>query len=51
VAAKAVQRVIDALLARGRCDLPDSELMTFAEVKEVLGLDEALGLRDQLGRR
>jgi 2-methylisocitrate lyase-like PEP mutase family enzyme len=51
VAAKAVQRLIAALLARGRCDLPDSEMMTFAEVKEVLGLDEAMGLRDRLGHR
>jgi 2-methylisocitrate lyase-like PEP mutase family enzyme len=50
IAAKAVQRLIDALLARGRCDLPDSEMMTFAEVKEALGLDEAMGLRDRLGR-
>src|SRR5437868_10743601 len=39
VAGKAVQRVIEALLTRGRCDLPDAEMMTFAEVKKVLGLD------------
>ena len=51
VADTAVQRLIAALLARGRCDLPDSEMMTFAEVKEVLGLDEAMGLRDRLGHR
>jgi methylisocitrate lyase len=50
IAAKAVQRLIGALLARGRCDLPDSEMMTFAEIKEVLGLDEVMGLRDRLGR-
>jgi 2-methylisocitrate lyase-like PEP mutase family enzyme len=50
VAAKAVQRLIGALLSHGRCDLPDSDMMTFAEVKEVLGLDVAMGLRDKLGR-
>jgi 2-methylisocitrate lyase-like PEP mutase family enzyme len=49
-AGKAVQRVIAALLARGRCDLPETEMMTFAEVKKVLGLDDVMGLHDQLGR-
>ena len=48
VAGKAVQRLIEALMTRGRCDLPDSEMMTFAEVKKVLGLDEVMGLRDKL---
>jgi methylisocitrate lyase len=48
VAGKAVQRLIEALLTRGRCDLPDSEMMTFAEVKTVLGLDDVMGLRDRL---
>jgi 2-methylisocitrate lyase-like PEP mutase family enzyme len=50
VAGKAVQRLIEALLTRGRCDLPGSEMMTFAEVKKVLGLDEVMGLRDRLGK-
>src|SRR5215831_5936605 len=45
----AMRRLIDALLARGRCDLPPGEMMTFAEVKRLLGLDESLGLREQLG--
>ncbi len=48
VAGKAIQRLIQALLGRGRADLPDSEMMTFAEVKQVLGLDEVLKLRDRL---
>jgi 2-methylisocitrate lyase-like PEP mutase family enzyme len=48
VAGKAVQRLIEALMARGRCDLPESEMMTFAEVKKVLGLDEVMGLRETL---
>jgi 2-methylisocitrate lyase-like PEP mutase family enzyme len=47
--AVAVQRVIRSLLSRGRADLPEGEMMTFAEVKQALGLDEVLGLRDRLG--
>src|SRR3954453_2388965 len=31
VAGKAVQRLIEALMTRGRCDLPATEMMTFAE--------------------
>jgi 2-methylisocitrate lyase-like PEP mutase family enzyme len=49
VAGRAVRRVIDALLTRGRCDLPESEMMTFTEVKKVLGLDDVMGLRERLG--
>jgi 2,3-dimethylmalate lyase len=45
----AMRRLIDALLTRGRCDLPAGEMMTFAEVKKLLGLDEILGLRERLG--
>ena len=48
VAGKAVRRLIEALLTRGRCDLPAAEMMTFAEVKQVLGLDEVMGLRERL---
>jgi 2-methylisocitrate lyase-like PEP mutase family enzyme len=49
VAGSAIRRLIDALLSRGRCDSPASEMMTFAEVKKILGLDEVLGIRNQLG--
>ncbi|MCI0461179.1 MAG: isocitrate lyase/PEP mutase family protein [Gemmataceae bacterium] len=48
--ATAMRRLIDALLTRGRVDLTE-EMMTFAEVKQVLGLDEVLGLRDRLAGR
>jgi 2-methylisocitrate lyase-like PEP mutase family enzyme len=48
VAGKAVQRLIESLMKRGRCDLPDTEMMTFAEVKKVLGLDEVMGLREKV---
>jgi 2-methylisocitrate lyase-like PEP mutase family enzyme len=48
VAGKAVQRVIEALMTRGRCDLPATEMMTFAEVKKVLGLDDVMELRARL---
>jgi 2-methylisocitrate lyase-like PEP mutase family enzyme len=51
VAGRAVQRLIAALLTRGRVDLPEEEMMTFAEVKQVLGLDEVLGLRGRLEKR
>jgi 2-methylisocitrate lyase-like PEP mutase family enzyme len=50
VAGKAVQRLIEALMTRGLCDLPESEMMTFAEVKKVLGLDDVMGLRERLTR-
>jgi 2-methylisocitrate lyase-like PEP mutase family enzyme len=48
VAGTAIRRLIDALLTRGRVDLPAGEMMTFAQVKDVLGLDEVLGLRGKL---
>ena len=48
IAGAAIQRLINALLTRGRIDLPSDEMMTFAQVKQVLGLDEVLGLRDRL---
>ena len=51
VTATAVQRLIRALLTRGRVDLPPEEMMTFAQVKELLGLDEVLGLRERLEKR
>src|SRR5262245_57019785 len=47
VAGTAIQRLIQALLTRGRVDLPAGE-MTFAQVKELLGLGEVLGLRGKL---
>src|SRR5215469_8432999 len=48
VAGKAIQRVIEALLTRGRADLPESDMLTFAEVKKTLGLEDVLGLRDRV---
>jgi 2,3-dimethylmalate lyase len=50
-AGKAIQRVIASLLSRGRADLPPTEMMTFAEIKQLLGLDDVLGLRDKLEKR
>ncbi|MCC6417600.1 MAG: isocitrate lyase/PEP mutase family protein [Gemmataceae bacterium] len=49
--ATAMRKLIDALLTRGRVDLPAGEMMTFAEVKNLLGLDAVLGLRDRLAGR
>jgi hypothetical protein len=48
VAGAAIRRLIHALLTRGRVDLPEDEMMTFAQVKQVLGLSEVLGLREKL---
>jgi methylisocitrate lyase len=48
VAGAAIQRLIQGLLTQGRCDLPPSEMMTFDQVKEVLGLNEVLGLPNVL---
>lgn len=48
VAGKAIQRLIAAFLSRGRADLPADEMLTFAEVKQLLGLDEVLGLRGKV---
>jgi 2-methylisocitrate lyase-like PEP mutase family enzyme len=48
IMATALQKLIDALLKRGRVDLPAGEMMTFAEIKKLLGLDEVLGLRSRL---
>lgn len=49
VTATAVRRLIDALLTTGRVDgVPD--MMSFAEVKQLLGLDAWLGLRDGVDR-
>jgi 2-methylisocitrate lyase-like PEP mutase family enzyme len=48
VTATAVKKLIQALLTRGRCDLPAGEMATFAEIKQLLGLDEILGLRQRL---
>jgi hypothetical protein len=46
----AIQRLIDALLTRGRVDLPAAEMMTFARIKQLLGLDEVLDLRNRLAK-
>jgi 2-methylisocitrate lyase-like PEP mutase family enzyme len=48
VAGAAIRRLIKSLLNRGRADLPASEMMTFAEVKQLLGLDEIMALRSRL---
>jgi 2-methylisocitrate lyase-like PEP mutase family enzyme len=50
VAGTAIRKLIQTLLSRGRVDLPAEEMMTFAEVKKVLGLDEVMKLRDELGK-
>ena len=44
----AVQRLIQNLLTKGRVDFDQSLMMTFAQVKEVLGLNDVLGWREKL---
>ena len=48
VTAAAMQRLIRSLLTRGRADLPEGEMISFAEVKKLLGLDEVMDLRGRL---
>jgi 2-methylisocitrate lyase-like PEP mutase family enzyme len=48
VTAAAVQRLIQSLLTRGRVDELDGSMMSFAEIKKLLGLEEILGLRREL---
>jgi 2-methylisocitrate lyase-like PEP mutase family enzyme len=45
VAGRAVQRLIEQLTTQGRVDLDATQMMTFAEVKDTLGLKEILDLR------
>ncbi len=47
----AMQRLIQTLLTKLRVDLPAAEMMTFAQVKELLGLEGVLGLRDKMERK
>src|SRR5712691_551282 len=46
-----LRRLIATFLERGRVELPPDEMMTFAEIKQLLGLDEVLGLRDRLEKK
>jgi 2-methylisocitrate lyase-like PEP mutase family enzyme len=48
VTAAAMKKLIQALLTTGRVDRATEDMMTFAEIKKVLGLDEVLGLRGKL---
>jgi 2-methylisocitrate lyase-like PEP mutase family enzyme len=51
VAGAAIQRLIQNLMHRGRVDLPGPEMLTFAQVKQLLGLDEVLGLRESVEKK
>jgi 2-methylisocitrate lyase-like PEP mutase family enzyme len=51
VAGAAIQGLIQTLLDRGRVDGPGLEMITFAQVKKLLGLEEVLGLRDSLEKK
>jgi 2-methylisocitrate lyase-like PEP mutase family enzyme len=44
----AMQRLIQMLVTKGRVDLPAEEMMTFGQIKKVLGLDEVVELRKKL---
>jgi len=47
VAGTAIQKLIQQLLSTGRVD-QNPEMMSFAQVKEVLGLKEVLGIKDKV---
>jgi 2-methylisocitrate lyase-like PEP mutase family enzyme len=47
----AMQRLISTLLTNGKVDSLSGEMMTFAQIKKLLGLDEVLSLRDRLEKR
>jgi 2-methylisocitrate lyase-like PEP mutase family enzyme len=49
VTAAAMQQLIQALLTHGRVDQAEG-MMSFAEIKKLLGLDEVLNLRGNVGR-
>ena len=51
VTGTAMRKLIDRLLTTGRVDLAPEEMMTFQEVKTVLGLDDVLDLRRRLDER
>jgi 2,3-dimethylmalate lyase len=48
VAGRAVQALIARLMADGRVDAGADDMISFAEVKDVLGLQEVLGWRDRV---
>lgn len=48
IAGAAIQRLIKALMTRGRVDDVDDEMLTFAQVKQILGLEEVTRLRETL---
>jgi 2-methylisocitrate lyase-like PEP mutase family enzyme len=51
IAGTAIQRLIQALLTRGRVDLPAGEMMTFGQIKQLLGLEEVLALRGKVEKQ
>jgi 2-methylisocitrate lyase-like PEP mutase family enzyme len=51
VTGAAVRKLIETFLATGRADQPGIEMMTFAEVKDLLGLPDVMGLRGELESR
>jgi 2,3-dimethylmalate lyase len=50
VTAVAMQRLIQALLTKGRVDQVDG-MMSFADIKDLLGLDEVLDLREKFASK
>jgi hypothetical protein len=46
-----LRRLIATFLERGRVELPPGEMMTFNEIKQLLGLDDILGLRERLEKK
>lgn len=48
VAGAAIQRLIQTLLTKGRVDQPELQMLTFAQIKQILGLDEVMSLKNKV---
>ena len=51
ITAAGVQRVVNTLLDEGRVDTLANEMLTFDQIKQLLGLDEVTALRTKLEKQ
>ena len=51
IAGAAIKKLIGALITDGKVDSLSGDMMTFAQIKKLLGVDEVLSLRDKLEKR
>ena len=48
ITASATHRLVNTFISEGRVDGLADEMMTFAQIKQLLGLDEVMSLRERL---